>query len=301
MLKGSDKYLLIVNPLSGNGKAIDMLPEVDGIMSGMGVKCDIQISENPAQATATAASAASLGYGRVIALGGDGAVNAVAAGLTNSEVILGVIPGGRGNDFCRSLGITGNLAQICKLAIRGEAKLIDVGMLNDKLFINSSGFGFAAIVASEANHITGNGKFAYYRAIYRAWKNYAAYDLSLRIDNIEIKMATTMVSVGLGKSTGGWPITPQALNDDGKFDVCVVEKVKRSKIFPLLLKFSRGDHLRLPEVRMYRCRQIEISGYKSLPAHYDGEIYQHDSDRFMVKIEPAVLRVAANLEGGNEA
>jgi diacylglycerol kinase (ATP) len=276
-----------------------MLPEVDSILTKLGIKFDIQISENPRQATACANSAASLGYTRVIALGGSGAINAIAAGLTNSAVILGIIPGGRGNDFFRSLGITGDLIQICKVAARGESRLLDVGILNDKLFINSAGFGFAAVVATEASQIAGNGRFAYYRAIYRAWKNYSAYDLSLRIDNIEIKIATSMIIAGIGKTTGGWLITPQALMDDGKFDVCVVEKAKRSKIFSLLLKFSHGNHLRLPEVRMYRCRQLEITGDKSLPAHYDGEIYRNEGERFMVKIEPAALRVATNLESGS--
>jgi len=301
MSNTNEKTLIIVNPVSGNGKAIDMLPETDNLLTRLGIKFDIQISESSSQATLLASSAASLGYARVIALGGDGTVNRLAAGLINSNVILGVIPGGRNNDFFRSLGIEGDLAQICKEAASGDAKLIDVGFLNDQPFFGNIGFGFAAEVTREANRIPGSGRFAYYKAIYKAWKNYAAYESSLRIDNLEIKLAASMIVVSIGKfSTGGWRITPQAVIDDGKFDVCVMEKVKRSRLLPLLSKFSRGDHLRLPEIRMYRCRQLEISSAKALPAHYDGESYQNDSGRFMIKIEPSILRVAARSESAHE-
>lgn len=293
---------MIVNPLSGNGKAIDMVPEVEKTLSDFGVKCDIQISENAARATSLASSAATLGFNRIIALGGDGTCNSIAAGLNNSNVTMGIIPGGRGNDFFRSLGILGDFTLVCKIAAIGQPKTIDIGFVNETFFINSFGAGFAAVVAAEADSDPEGGRFTYLKAIYRAWKKYIGYDITLRIDNLEINQAVSMVVANIGKTTGGgWPVTPQASNNDGKFDVCVVEKVKKSQVLSLLYKFSRADHARLPQVRIYRCRQLEISGGTDLPAHYDGEPYHNKGDRFMIKCEPQSLRVATTLESSNES
>lgn len=297
MLKNNDKILLIVNPVSGNGKAIDMVPEVEKFLSRIGAKCDIQISENAARATALASSAATLGYTRVIALGGDGTCNAVATGIYNSDVIMGIIPGGRGNNSFRSLGIVGDLAEICKTAASGLPKSIDIGYVNESFFINSFGVGFPAVVAAEVSGNSSEGRLAYLKAIYRAWKKYKSYNITVRIDNLEINQATAMIFANIGKITGGgWQVTPQAVNNDGKFDVCVVEHVKKTQLLTLPSKFTRANHIRLPQVRMYRCRQLEISGDKDMPAHRDGEVYDNTGDRLMVKCEPQALKIAITLD-----
>jgi YegS/Rv2252/BmrU family lipid kinase len=300
MLKSNDRILLIVNPVSGSGKAIDMVPEVEKYLTGIGVKCDIQISENAARATALASSAATLGYTRVISLGGDGTCNAVAAGIYNSDVIMGIIPGGRGNNLFRSLGIVGNLAEICKTAASGSPKSIDIGFVNDSFFINSFGAGFPAVVAAEISGNSSEGRLAYLKAIYRAWKKYIGYNITVRIDNLEITQSAAMIFANIGKITGDdWQVTPQAVNNDGKFDVCVIEHVKKTQLLMLLNKFKRANHIRLPKVRMYRCRQLEISGNKDLPTHYDGEIYDNTGDRLMVKCQPQALKIAIILDKNN--
>lgn len=301
MLKSNDKILLIVNPVSGNGKAIDMVPDVENIFSKIGAKCDIQISESAARATSLALSAAALGYTRIIVLGGDGACNAVAAGIYNSDVTMGIIPGGRQNDLFRSLGITGDLAAICKTAAFGLSKSLDIGFVNDTFFINSFGVGFPAVVAEEIGGSSSGSRLPYLKAIYRAWKKYVGYNVTIRIDNLEITQATAMIFANIGRITnGGWQATPQAVNNDGKFDVCVVEHVKKTQLIRLPGKFSRADHIRLPQVRMYRCRQLEISGNKEIPAHYDGEIYINAGERLMVKCEPQALKIAITTGNNNE-
>lgn len=293
--------MLIVNPLSGNGKAIDMVPEVEKQFAGMAIKCDIQITENAARASSLASTAATLGYSRIIAVGGDGTCNSVAAGINNSDVIMGVIPAGRGNDFFRSLGISGDFGQICKIAAVGEPRSVDIGLLNERLFINSFGAGFVAAISLEANDNYAGGRRGYLKAIYRSWKKYIDYGITIRIDNLEMNLRATMIIASIGKTTGGgWPITPQASNNDGKFDVCVIENVNKSQIIPLMYKLWRAKHLRLPQVRMYRCRQLEISGDKDIPLHYDGEIYDNKGERLMIKCEQQSLRVASALESSDE-
>jgi|GEM_PF-2045691 YegS/Rv2252/BmrU family lipid kinase len=297
MLNNNNRILMIVNPVSGNGKAIDMAPEVERILNGLGATCDIQIGENADRATALASAAANLGYRRLIVLGGDGTCNAVAKGIYNSDVIMGIIPGGKKNDFFHSLGITGGLSDICKIAAFGPPTLIDIGFVNDTFFINNFSGGLMA-VGIDTN--LSSNRFAGLKRAYHAWKKYESYDIALRIDNLEINLNAAMIMVNIGKFTGGWPIAPQAINNDGKFDVCVVDNVKKSQIPAVIFKLRRADHFRLPQVRMYRCRQLEISGNKEIPVGYDGEIYQNVGERLMIKCEPQSLKAAVNMVNGDE-
>jgi diacylglycerol kinase (ATP) len=297
----SDRLMLIVNPVAGGGKAIDMLPEVDSILTALGASFDVRITEKKSQATEIARQAANVGYKRIIALGGDGTVNEVATGLLGKETALGVIPAGKGNDFFESLSIKTGLKQICGAAASGPIKNFDAGMLNGQPFFNSVGLGFDTVFAQETN-LSRAGKYSYLKAIYRAWKNYASYNVDLRIDNLPVKQAISMIAANIGQSTGGGLlIAPNAIVNDGKFDVCIVHKVKRSRILSLLPKIAKGDHTRLPEVRMYRCRQLEISSEQPLPILYEGEVFDNPNGHITIKAHPDKLKVAVGFAEKDES
>ena len=102
-----------------------------------------------------------------------------------------------------------------------------------------------------------------------------------------------MLTVNIGKTGGGGlPLAPLAEAEDGKFDVCVVESAKKTRIFTMLPRFLKGTHLRLPEVKMFRCRQIEISSSQPLPIHYEGEPWEGKSGRIRIKMDSAKIKVA---------
>ena len=143
----SSKIMLIVNPASGKGKSIDLLPVIDKKFNEMGVKTDIKITENIQQTYEIANLASQYGYKRIAAVGGDGTINMVAAGMLNSDSILAVIPAGTGNDFFKQLKIKDDIDSICRAAAFGEVIELDVGIQNDHPFINMIGIGFYAEVA----------------------------------------------------------------------------------------------------------------------------------------------------------
>jgi diacylglycerol kinase (ATP) len=295
MNKTTDRLMLVVNPVSGNGKALDMLPEIDSIITKLGTPFDVRITEKQGQATDMSAQAARVGYGRVIAVGGDGTVNEVAAGLLNKETALGVIPAGNRNDFFKSLSVKGDINQICNAAVSGPVKLFDVGILGNQVFISSVGVGFDTLFSGETD-LTRIGGYSYYKAIYRAYKTYSAYDIDLRIDNLELKQSISMITANIGRNAGaGLRAAPAAISNDGKFDVCLVLKVKRSRLFALLPKIVKGEHTRLPEVRMYRCRQLEISSELPLPVHFDGETYDSSNGHITIKAHSGKLKAATGF------
>ena len=291
----TEKLLLLVNPSAGNGKSIDMLADVEQKFFEIGADVDIRITENIKQAKEIAFIASRRGYNRIIAMGGDGTVNAVAGGILGSDSTLAVIPSGTGNDFFKLLKIENKLENICRAAAFNKAVELDAGIINDRPFFNMLGVGFDAEVAIEANKMKGNlGVLTYLSAVLKVWKRFPVFDIRLRIDNLELEKQVMLVAVGIGRSTGGgFLLTPYALANDGKFDVCVVQRTNRRRIFSILPKVMKGTHVRQPETKIYRCRQVEISSKSALPIHYEGETFVHKNGRLSVKMSPNKIRVAA--------
>jgi len=290
--------MLIVNPAGGGGKTIDLLPDVERKLISLKALPDIRITENPEQATELASQASRCGYKRIAAVGGDGTVNMVAAGLIGTETAMAVIPAGSGNDFFRMLNIKNNLDDICKTAITGEISLFDVGLFNDRPFFNMLGVGFDAQVAMEANKKGKNlGLLSYLLAVYSVLKKYQPYSVKLRIDSLELAQEILLVAVGIGRSTGsGFLLTPQASVDDGKFDVCVARSASRRRIITILPKALKGNHIREPEVTIYRCKQLEIFADQPLPIHYEGETSTTTNGKLSIKMSRRKLKVVSGVK-----
>jgi diacylglycerol kinase (ATP) len=294
----NDKIMLIVNPAGGGGKSIDLLPEVEKRLISLKAKLDIRITENPQQATELASRASQCGYKRIAAMGGDGTVNMVAAGLFGSDSAMAVIPTGSGNDFFKMLNIENNLDDICRAVVSGDESLFDVGLFNGKPFFNMLGIGFDARVAMEANKKGKNlGLLSYLLAVYGVLKQYQAYDVKLRIDSYELAQEILLVAIGIGRSTGsGFYLTPQASANDGKFDVCVARNTSRRRIITILPKALKGGHVREPEVTMYRCKQLEIYSQQPLPIHYEGETLTTANGKLSIKISRRKLKVISGVK-----
>ena len=298
MAKIPEKLMIIVNPASGAGKSLDILPEVENIITELGAQPDIRISKSADHATELAKTAADCGYERIIAIGGDGTVNMVAAGILGSPVVLGIIPAGTGNDFFRMLEIEGDLAAICRNAAKGDTIETDIGRFNGRPFFNMLGIGFDAMVAKSVRGDRRNlGLMTYLIAVYKNLKDYPTNDIKLRIDSYELDKKALLVAIGIGRSTGsGIHLTPSAKLDDNKFDVCLVKHIKPLRLLSLLPRAVKGRHIRQPEVEMYRCRQLEIYSSRPLPIHYEGETVMSDNGKISIKMCRDKLHVAAGVK-----
>lgn len=292
------RVMLIVNPVSGGGRSIDLLPEVIGRLAANGVQVDVNISESAAHATEMAYLGSRCGYRRIAAFGGDGTVNMVAAGILGSESSLAVIPAGTGNDFFKLLDISNDLESICRAVASGPERTIDIGLFDNRPFFNMLGIGFDAEVAFEANKANMRlGRLTYFKAVYNVWKKFPVFDLKLRIDSLELNRRVMLVAIGIGRSSGGgFLLTPQAIPNDGKFDVCILEQVSHLKIFSILPRVVRGAHIRMPEIKIYRCRQLEIMSDRPLPIHYEGETMTSTAGRISVKMSTEKLKVVTGVK-----
>jgi diacylglycerol kinase family enzyme len=114
----------------------------------LGVACDIVRARNIFQVTRAARNAARSNYDVVIAGGGDGTINAVAAELAGSSKPMGVLPLGTFNYFAREIGVPSELEEAFQACFEGETRAVTVGEVNGRMFLNNASIGLYPIILS---------------------------------------------------------------------------------------------------------------------------------------------------------
>ncbi len=286
----------IVNPVSGNGRTRKILPHLTGLIKKLGIDFDLQLTQAPEHATEIVNDDSSE-FDIVVAVGGDGTVNEVAAGALKNEKVMGVIPTGTGNDFARAMGKLKSLHDYIHRAVSGRAKLIDVGTLHldnkELLFVNGVGVGFDAEVARESLNVHKlKGLSRYLYALLKTLSKYKAAQMRIELDDRVIDEKTFLVAIGNGTSAGGgFLLTPNAKLDDGLLDACVVSDVSIKRVLQVLPSVLNGSHGKHPEVSMARANRIGIHSETPVAIHRDGEIPPNKVSDFEIRVVPRSLKI----------
>jgi len=277
MIAGAKRrlYVLIlaINPISGRGYAKRKAKKASQHFSSLGIQTiEVEgetLSDFRSRFSAELRNESVTG---VIALGGDGFIHEVIQHLVSRNLPLGVIPCGTGNDFARSLGIH-QLSFEKQLEVIGNpiTKSIDLGLVGKSWFAAILSSGFDALVNERANLMTWpKGRMKYNIAMIEKLIALKSHPYRIRLDQSEIHIEATLVTVANGASYGGgMKVCPEASLDDGLFDVMVLGKVSRIELLKVFPKVYRGTHVGHPAVTFYRCSEIEIDGFGSSFA--DGE------------------------------
>jgi YegS/Rv2252/BmrU family lipid kinase len=275
---------LIVNPSAGGGKARRIAPQAEQLLCEHGLHVRRVDTRDIAHARRLAADAARAGE-TVVVLSGDGAIGAIADVLRDvPAAVLGVLPGGRGNDLARSLGISQELDSACATIAGGVRRAMDVGEVSalgaegpGRAFVGIASVGFdsdANRIANEAPSWLGNLVYAYgaLRAL-AAWRP-ARFELELDPPDGERK-AFTAYTVGACNSKsygGGMRAAPGAMLDDGLLDVIALENVSKltflTKILPRVFK---GEHVREPRVHVLHAKELVVSADRPFTMYADGD------------------------------
>ena len=157
------KYAVILNPASGNGRAFDVLSRLHKWAGKNKISFEFFSTTGPGNGFKLGQYCRMQRFDRIIVIGGDGTINEVGSALLGSEIVLGVLPGGNGNDFFKMIGSNGDrraqssrgLESAFHTAFFGEPRHVDVGTINERPFFNSVGIGFDAEVARIVAKIVG--------------------------------------------------------------------------------------------------------------------------------------------------
>jgi YegS/Rv2252/BmrU family lipid kinase len=296
---------LIFNPHADRGRAWDIASSLKSIIAGHG-EFDWASTEYPGHATEIACQAALDGYDVVAALGGDGTVHEIVNGLMavppERRPLLAAVPIGSGNDFCHNIGIPSDHEQAMQRILTGVPQPIDIGRLTDgsgrsEYWDNTLGVGFDATVTIYSYQITRLQGFAMYlwAVIQTIVRNHTSPRMRIQTDQETIDEAVLMLTVCNGpREGGGLRVAPAAQPNDGLLDFAIIGKVSRAMMFRLIPEVMNGTHGRFRQVRLGRCRRLEMTAEHPVTIHTDGEIFAGFTStvsQLTVEILPGALQV----------
>jgi YegS/Rv2252/BmrU family lipid kinase len=281
---------LIVNPASASGRAGAAVPKVRRELERRGIAYTVHETDSLDHARALAQTAQSAGH-TAVALGGDGLIGAIAAGLRGTDGVLGILPAGRGNDFARVLGIPLDPVAACEVLTTGTVTRLDLGQAGDQTFVGVASCG----VDSEANRIANRTRLIRGRRVYaygglRALATWKAASFRLQLDGQPVTIRGDMVVVANSSTYGGgMRIAPGASLTDGLFDVVLISAGPRLRLLRHLPKLFSGTHTSLPFVRTVRARDVELDSDRPFTVYADGDPIAKVPVR--LRVEPRALCV----------
>jgi YegS/Rv2252/BmrU family lipid kinase len=273
------RMLLVVNPAARHGETESLLPVIEKLLAS--VPHDTVVTEGPGHATEIVAKAK--GYEVIVAAGGDGTVHEVLNGLMahppQARPTLGLLPTGSGNDTRRTLGVSTDLTQAAIELTTGRRRAFDVGLCNGIYFNNSFAAGLDAKVTAKAVEYKvtkkRDGLWLYLTALLHVlFNDLGAFDVSLSFDGAEPTRVTTLIMAATNGPTygGGFFICPDAVPDDGLFEVCMIDPLTLGNALWRLPFVIMGKHTKMSVVHMSRHTSIVIECAEPMPAQIDGEV-----------------------------
>jgi len=305
----NNKYLVIVNPNAGGGKVKKDWPIIEQLLKDSGIDYQPLFTEYRHHAIKLVSEKIKQSHFRkIIVVGGDGTVNEVVNGIFDQDMIptkdilLGVVMVGTGNDWGRMFNIPSDYAQAIDLIKKEKTFIQDVGHVayfvgnneHTRYFINCAGLGFDALVTETTNKNKETGKsstLSYFQSLLGSLFRYKPVPVKVQIDNREILDGQLFtLSLGIGKYTGGgMQQNPNAVADDGLFDLMLVDKIAKTKLIRKIKKLYDGSINDINEVKSYQIHNMKVESDNKLMLEVDGESLGHAP--FTFGIIPESLQV----------
>jgi len=263
---------LLVNPASAHGRTLKLLPAVEQELDLRRIAFRVERTRGLEDGIERALRAVEANEVPVV-ISGDGLVGAVGGAMAGSKTPLGIIPGGRGNDLARVLGIPDDPVEAVAVLAAGESRRIDVGEANGKPFLGIVSVGFDSECNRLANEVTIiRSNLVYVYSLFRTLLTWKPARFTIRSESERIRTSGYSISVANNSTFGGgMRIAPQAELDDGLLDVITVGEVGKLRFVANLRKVFNGTHIDDEQVRMFRASRVEITASRPFPVYADGE------------------------------
>ncbi|PLX14958.1 MAG: lipid kinase [Marinilabiliales bacterium] len=297
MKSENNDWLVIVNLHSGSKRCEKDWPEIKSLLEDSSLKLEYVFTERTYHAIEiTKNYITEKGYKNIIIVGGDGTMNEVVNGLfrqeryPTTEITLGLITVGTGNDWGRYYGMNKSYKKMIKAITKGKTFIQDVGKVNyehttekeDRYFVNIAGMGYDALVAKKTNISKEKGRggvLIYLINLLQSLFQYSYTKLRITADGKQVfdgKVFT--ISIGICKYNGGGMMQlPFAVSDDGLFDVTLVRKTSKLRVIRNIKNLYDGSFINMKEVETYRGKNfiIESIPNNALFLETDGESLGH--------------------------
>jgi diacylglycerol kinase (ATP) len=265
--------------------------EVRAAMAEHGLGAELIITASEEEAIAATHEAVARGYEVVVAAGGDGTLGAVAGQLLGEETALGILPLGSVMNAARMLGIPRDLGEAAAIIATGHVRTIDVGEAKGQIFFEGGSVGLNAAVFREAQEIDAG---RYHSLLAALWTlvRYRPPRMILHLDDRVLTTRALAVSVANGPYSGlGFTVSPDAVLDDGLFDVVVFSRFSRTELIRHFASIAFGRRRYTARTMTFRSSRVRVEGVHPLPCRADA----HDLGTTPVEyvVRPSALRVIA--------
>jgi YegS/Rv2252/BmrU family lipid kinase len=283
---------LIVNPSAGAGRAARLLPAVEAELRALGIAFRVDRTESIEHARELTRAAVAAGE-VAAAMGGDGLTGAVAGELRDGAGVLAVLPGGRGNDFARKLGIGSDPVAACRLIAAGRERRVDLAEAGERCYVGILSAGIDSDVQVFANGTRlPLGTLVYVYGLLRALAVWRPANWAVTIDGEHRAFPGCSVAVSnSGVFGGGMRLVPDARLDDGLLDVALTEDLPKLAYLRNIPRLFRGTHVRERGFHILRGSEVTFSADRPFTAFADGDPVAELP--LTVRVLPGALRVFA--------
>ena len=267
------RVCLIVNPKAGGGRTAKALPAVETELRRLGVEHRVTQTLSIDHAIELARQAGADGE-VAVSFGGDGLAGAVAHAVRDTGGVMGILPGGRGNDFVRKLEIPGEPVPACDVLAAGVERTVDVGDVDGRTFLGIASYGFDSEVqdlANETNVV--KGSLVYLYATVRSLAGWKPVRFTYAADGgpEESFSGYAVAASNSGRFGGGMKFVPDADLEDGLIDVVLSGDEKKLVYLRDIPKVFKGTHLANEHMRLFRAREIRVDSERPFRIYADGD------------------------------
>ncbi len=267
------RFLFVVNPRAGRKSPEWIIPRIQQTFDVRDGRHELQVAEDRGKALRLAREASGTGFTHVVAVGGDGTVDAVVTGLLNTDAGLGVIPAGSGNDFTKSLPLPDRIEDALGVLRNGTNHCIDMGRFDDRYFVNGMGIGLDGAIAHRFDELRDrSGNMGYLPAALRELVTFRGKNASVTVQGVRYRGPVLFVSISNGRVQGQWfQNAPDGSLSDGLLDVQLVRNVSVLRRMMQVPRWLWGTQNTLREVALRQGTGGYVQFFEQVPAHVDGE------------------------------
>lgn len=292
---------VIINPISGAGRRRDVArvraEQAAAFIEQRRLNAEVFVTERPGHARELTEAGRRRGVSLFVAWGGDGTVNEIGSALVGSSAAMAIVPSGSGNGLARELGIPLDPLLALRVALEGHSRLIDAGELDGHLFFNIAGIGLDARVAHRfaEGGLERRGFLRYLELAAREVASFTPHEYALTADGRDLNVRPLLIAIANARQYGnGALIAPEALLDDGKLDLVIVDYLPVWKVLMHAPKLFAGTVAQVPGVSITKTSTLGIASDAALVYHVDGEPHV-GAPRVNARVHARALRVMSGI------
>ena len=273
----------IVNTASGRGGNKLLIENIKTIFTPTQYNIILKHSLKPKDIAVFAEEAVRLFSDIVVACGGDGTIREVAKHTIKNKIKLGIIPLGSGNSLAANLMIPKEKEGALKLIKEGFYRKIDVGYVNQHLFLSNMSLGLGAQLIFHYSKTPMRRRKGYFFALLKTlFKPNIKTKIKIKFKDQQKLVSPAIFFVSNSNQIGyGLSLTPEASLDDGKLDiVCSEESTFLSKLF---LTYSLLVKKKIKKACVWRAQVVDFS------------ITKTNEEPFLIQIDGEPLTINSNV------